>query len=111
MSLNELGRENMSATRKLKIACPCGYGFETCNSEDNAIAMVQAHFNKFHADMLPFGITTTEARALLTTINDIGKTRPATHPLYPTDPASTFSLKDTTPQGKTKRKKNQILIH
>ncbi len=110
MSLSVLDRENMSAIRKLKCACPCGYGFETQRSEDSAIAMVQTHYIKFHADMLPFGITTAEARTLLTSIDDTRKTRITKHPHYPTD-TTTIRPENTIQQEKTKPKKSHILVH
>lgn len=111
MSLTDIDCGNMSARKKLRCTCPCGYGFETFNSEDKAIAMVQAHFNKFHMDMLPFGITTTEARALLTSINDIDTSKGSTQSLYATDASSTFNGESMSSQGKVKGKKSQIVVH
>lgn len=109
MSLNRLDREYMSTRRKVRCTCPCGYGFEKVCSEDDAIVMVQKHFNRFHMDMLPFGITTTEARTLLTVVNDFGKTKPIIQPRNPIDKSSPFGLKK--PTGQMKRKNPQILTY
>jgi hypothetical protein len=106
MSLNVTASESMSSKRRIRCKCPCGYGFETCSSEDNAIVMVQAHFNKFHADMLPFGTTTVEARALLTTINNVRKTSSRIHPLYSSSSApAPLNLDKELSQAKAKRKR------
>ncbi len=50
---------------KLRIQCPCGYIFDTFNDYKAAIATVRLHFDRFHKDFLPFGITNTEVLALL----------------------------------------------
>jgi hypothetical protein len=51
--------------RKLKGKCPCGYSFEVLGSRADAISMVRLHFESFHKDFLPFGITNNEAIELL----------------------------------------------
>ena len=51
--------------KKLSGQCPCGYRFGTFDSETEAIADVRGHFELFHKDFLPFGITDTEALAML----------------------------------------------
>jgi hypothetical protein len=45
--------------------CPCGYIFGSFNDEKEAIAVVRLHFERFHNDFLPFGITDAEALYLL----------------------------------------------
>ena len=51
--------------KKLRGQCPCGYGFDTFNDEKAAIVGVRLHFERFHKDFLPFGITNAEVLALL----------------------------------------------
>ena len=50
---------------KLSGRCPCGYFFDTFNDAKAAIAEVRMHFERFHKNLLPFGITDAEALALL----------------------------------------------
>lgn len=109
MSLKSLDRNPMSTQRRLKCACPCGYGFETSRGKEEAVTMVQAHFNQFHADMLPFGLTTIEALALLTPVDNNRKPRPTIYPEHPTHPTTPYSAEKTSEQNKAK-KKPQVLI-
>ncbi len=51
--------------KKLSGQCPCGYRFGTFDREKEAIAEVRVHFELFHKDFLPFGITDVEALTLL----------------------------------------------
>ena len=51
--------------KKLSGQCPCGYGFGTFDDVKDAIVEVRLHFELFHKDFLPFGITNAEALALL----------------------------------------------
>jgi hypothetical protein len=51
--------------RKLSFQCPCGYVFDAFNDYKDAIVAVRLHFDCFHKDFLPFGITNTEVLALL----------------------------------------------
>ena len=51
--------------KKLRGQCPCGYVFGTFSDEKAAIVEVRLHFERFHKDFLPFGITNAEALALL----------------------------------------------
>jgi hypothetical protein len=51
--------------KKLRFQCPCGYIFDTFNDCKSAIVAVKLHFEYFHNDLLPFGITNTEVLALL----------------------------------------------
>ena len=53
--------------KKLSGQCPCGYGFGTFDDVKDAIVEVRLHFEVFHKDFLPFGITNVEALALLKT--------------------------------------------
>jgi hypothetical protein len=57
-------RENC-LKRKLSAQCPCGYIFDTLNDDKDAIVAVRLHFESFHKDFLPFGITDKEVSALL----------------------------------------------
>ena len=50
---------------KLSGRCPCGYFFDTFNDTEVAIVEVKLHFARFHKSLLPFGITDSEALALL----------------------------------------------
>ena len=45
--------------------CPCGYVFVIFAEEKKAISLVQSHFDRFHKDLLPFGISSSEALAIL----------------------------------------------
>jgi hypothetical protein len=51
--------------KKLKFQCPCGFGFEIFGIAKDAISMVRLHFESFHKNYLPFGITNDEALTLL----------------------------------------------
>ncbi len=51
--------------KKLSGQCPCGYIFDTLDDVKDAIVEVRSHFELFHKDFLPFGITDVEALALL----------------------------------------------
>jgi hypothetical protein len=51
--------------RKLRGQCPCGYIFDNLRNAKEAIVRVQWHFERFHKDFLPFGITNAEVLALL----------------------------------------------
>ena len=58
---------------KLRGKCPCGYVFDTFSNEKAAIVQVRLHFERFHTNFLPFGITNKEALALLKKGNEHGK--------------------------------------
>lgn len=45
--------------------CPCGYDFGIFNNEKAAIIEVRLHFERFHKNLLPFGITDAEVISLL----------------------------------------------
>jgi hypothetical protein len=51
--------------RIIKFNCPCGYSFEMSGIMIDAISMVKLHFESFHKNDLPFGITDDEAGRLL----------------------------------------------
>jgi hypothetical protein len=51
--------------RKLSIQCPCGHIFEGLTDELDAIVRVRLHFDLFHRNFLPFGITKAEVLGLL----------------------------------------------
>jgi hypothetical protein len=51
--------------RKLRIQCPCGYVFDVLSTEKDALVQVRMHFECFHKDFLPFGITDTEALSVI----------------------------------------------
>jgi hypothetical protein len=78
----------------LNVQCPCGYRFKTFGSINDAIAIIKLHFESFHKDFLPFGITNDEALALLNEgqeeINSISK-----HTVYSVQTEPNFSFKST----------------
>ena len=51
--------------KKLSGQCPCGYFFGAFDDVKDAIVKVRLHFEFYHKDYLPFGITDAEALALL----------------------------------------------
>ena len=51
--------------KETKWTSPCGYFFGTLDDEKDALVKVRLHFDLFHKDLLPFGITDAEALALL----------------------------------------------
>ena len=51
--------------KKLSVLCPCGFTFNVLNSEKDSIAKIRLHFERFHKNFLPFGITNDEALSLL----------------------------------------------
>ncbi len=59
--------------KKLYGKCPCGYVFGTFYGEEEAIAAVRLHFERFHSNFLPFGITNDEALTLLIEVRKTGK--------------------------------------
>ena len=57
--------EETCLKRKIKVQCPCGYIFATFNDCKTAIIAVKSHFESFHRDFLPFGITDIEVLAFI----------------------------------------------
>ena len=51
--------------KKLSGQCPCGYFFGIFDDVRDAIVNVRFHFEFYHKDFLPFGITDAEVLALL----------------------------------------------
>jgi hypothetical protein len=51
--------------KKIKFQCPCGFTFDVFNDYKAAIVGIRLHFESFHKDFLPFGITENEILALL----------------------------------------------
>jgi hypothetical protein len=51
--------------KNLRGQCPCGFDFGVFSEEKDAIVAVQLHFEHFHNDFLPFGITEAEALSLV----------------------------------------------
>ncbi len=51
--------------KKLSGQCPCGYIFGNFDDVKDAIVEIRSHFELFHKDFLPFGITDSEALTLL----------------------------------------------
>ncbi|MGD0204767.1 MAG: hypothetical protein ABSC20_12805 [Candidatus Bathyarchaeia archaeon] len=82
--------------KKLKGQCPCGYGFETFGSKNDAIAMVQLHVESFHKDFLPFGITNDEALTLLNEGHEEIKPKISTRTAYLVQTEPAYSFKNTT---------------
>jgi hypothetical protein len=58
---------------KLLGQCPCGYFFDGFDDVNEAIVEVRSHFELFHKEFLPFGITDAEALALLKKRTGYGK--------------------------------------
>jgi hypothetical protein len=50
---------------KIRVQCPCGFIFDKFNDYKAAIVAVRSHFESFHRDFLPFGITDKEVLALI----------------------------------------------
>ena len=50
---------------KIKGQCPCGYFFISFGEIKEAISIMKLHFELFHKDCMPFGITDDEALVLL----------------------------------------------
>ena len=82
--------------KKLKGQCPCGYGFETFSSKNDAISMVKLHVESFHKDFLPFGITNDEALTLLNEGQEEIKSKISKRITYSVQTEPTFSFKNTT---------------
>ena len=51
--------------KKLSGQCPCGYFFGIFDDVRDAIVNVRFHFDFYHKDFLPFGITNKEVLSLL----------------------------------------------
>ncbi len=51
--------------KKLSGQCPCGYFFGAFDDVRDAIVNIRFHFDFYHKDFLPFGITDAEALAML----------------------------------------------
>jgi len=73
--------------KRIKCQCPCGYSFEAFCSENDAVALVKLHVERFHSDVLPFGITHAEALTLLK-IEDDNKPKDLKKGLFITLPQS-----------------------
>lgn len=56
--------------KKIKVQCPCGYVFEYFNNEETAILEIKSHFEHFHSNFLPFGITELEALSLAKVVEE-----------------------------------------
>jgi hypothetical protein len=96
--------------KKIMCQCPCGYCFETLSSENNAVVMIQLHFESFHRDFLPFGITDAEALKLLK-VGYEEQTGLSSRAVYSAQTESTLGSKDKTGTvGQPKRKK-QLIAH
>jgi hypothetical protein len=54
---------------KIKGQCPCGYFFIIVGEREQAISMMKLHFELFHKDYMPFGITDDEVLVLLKKMN------------------------------------------
>jgi hypothetical protein len=50
---------------KIRVQCPCGFIFDKFNDYKAAIVAVRSHFESFHKDFLPFGITDSEIMTFL----------------------------------------------
>jgi RNA recognition motif-containing protein len=95
---------------KLKIQCPCGYGFETFSDEKNAIHVVQIHFEQFHKEFLPFGITEDEALALLKKENANNNQKRAASISFAAHAKSSYNLGNSHPSAHKKTETKLKLI-
>jgi hypothetical protein len=59
--------------KKLRGQCPCGYVFDSYDDPKDALVEIRSHFELFHKEFLPFGITDSEALALLKKGTEYGK--------------------------------------
>jgi hypothetical protein len=74
--------------RKLRIQCPCGYVFDVLSTEKEALVRIRLHFERFHKDFLPFGITNTEALSLIKKAVVNGKQKASSRHLKQNSPIS-----------------------
>ena len=74
--------------RKLRIQCPCGYVFDVLSTEKEALVRIRLHFERFHKDFLPFGITNTEALSLIKEAGVNGKQKASSSHLKQNSPIS-----------------------
>lgn len=96
--------------KKLKHQCPCGYAFETFRSENDAVAMVQLHVERYHKDFLPFGITNAESLTLLKIEYEDIKPKNLKSTFYSVPTQPDYNLKNpNTGRQKSKRKKAQLV--
>ena len=90
-------------SKKLKIRCPCGYDFETFENQEEAIVVIQAHFEQFHADLLPFGLSREEASAFLKMNRQISKNYEKNADYYNQSKIFTNQVRSSYAEKKTKR--------
>jgi hypothetical protein len=64
------------------------------SSKNKAVAKLQLHFETFHKDFLPFGITNNEALKLINEVNEDSK--PIISKLHKYSVQTTYKLKNKT---------------
>ena len=74
--------------RKLRIQCPCGYVFDVLSTEKDALVRIRLHFERFHKDLLPFGITNSEALSLIKNAQVNGKQKDSSRHFKQNSPIS-----------------------
>jgi hypothetical protein len=91
--MNRLGGNFLR--RMLNFQCPCGYHFKTFESNNDAIAKIKLHFERFHKDFLPFGLTNDEALTLLTKGKEETKLKISKRTAYSVQKEPALSIKNT----------------
>ena len=110
----------------LNFQCPCGYHFKTFESKNDAIAIIKLHFERFHKDFLPFGLTNDEALKLLNKGKEQTKSKISKRTAYSVQTEPALSFKNTTSsleplldrllgkdiemERRTERKKAQLIV-
>jgi len=92
--MNRLGGNFLR--RMLNFQCPCGYHFKTFGSNNDAIAIIKLHFERFHKDFLPFGLTNDEALTLLNKGKEETKSKISKRTAYSVQKEPALSFKNTT---------------
>ena len=82
--------------KMLNVQCPCGYRFKTFGSVNDAIAVIKLHFESFHKDFLPFGITNDEALTLLNERQEEIKSKIPKLTSYSVQTEPVINVKNTT---------------
>ena len=82
--------------KMLNFQCHCGYRFKTFASNNDAIAKIKLHVERFHKDFLPFGITNDEALTLLKKGKEETKSKISKRTAYSVQTEPALSFKNIT---------------
>jgi hypothetical protein len=112
--------------KMLNFQCPCGYRFKTFGSNNDAIAKIKLHVERFHKDFLPFGLTNDEALTLLNKGEAETESKISKRTAYSVETEPALSFKNTTSslellldrllgkdievERRTERKKAQLIV-